>query len=131
MRFHLFQPIPSDARYHEVNSAGRSNFDWGNPHLDLTSWLQPEAAAGRVTDALDAEFFTHACTVEAGDLEALFAFANGVAPDAGRLLASYSRGRSGSVGDVALSDDGKAYACCSFGWAELPDGLAGRFKPVT
>ncbi|RYH07802.1 hypothetical protein [Tropicimonas sp. IMCC6043] len=126
MRYHLFQPILSDARYHEVNSAGRSNVDWSNPHLDLTSWLQPEAAAGRVTDALDAELFTHACTVETGDLEALFAFTNRVAPDAGRLLASQSRGRYGSVGD-----DGKAYACCSFGWAELPDSLAGRFKPVT
>ena len=128
MLYHVYKLQMSDAARNALNSAG----SWdahpeSKVYAELRHSLRSSDALPRsVMSAALMGMYHHGLTVQADNLEQVFAYDNG-APhgEVARVTPIYHcRGLpSLSVGDVVVCETG-VYVCASMGWAALPKEAA-------
>lgn len=108
--FHLFQFSLSNRAIRILEAS-----DWGsdNPEVKAfhkaTHLEQPELA-------IAGGYYKHVSDIQADTLDGAFDYGS-VGPEA--RITRHASMRSPSVGDVFLSDEGKAHFCMGVGWKEL------------
>ena len=128
LNFKVFQLILSDEMAKEANTKGFEGTAWGRTYLFLTTFPDEGDAERLIREAIDLNLYTHAWSVNARDLEQLFAVTNYAVQDPEEhIVWKRARTKSGSVGDVIMTDN-QAWLCMPFGWYELGLELRRHFE---
>ena len=126
MLYHVYKLQMSDAARNALNSAG----SWdAHPETKTYAALRHSLRDGdamphSVMSAALMGIYHHGLTVEADDLEQVFAYDNGAPFDTGAKAIYHCTGLpSLSVGDVVVCETG-VHVCASMGWSALPKEAA-------
>jgi len=127
--FKVFQVELPAAKADEVNAAGCwSKVTWGKAYLDLTNGFG-ELNLEMVLAAAEHDLIKHTMTIDAVELEEVFALGNGMG-DMSKVT-EHCRHKSMSVGDIAIREDSRGGGIvAAFGFEVLSEKEAKEFETV-
>lgn len=137
MKYHAYKLNLSDEVVDAVNAAGT----WGstaesNAYMRLSfAQHNDEELPIKVMCAALMGLYQHGLTVEADNVEAVFAYDNSPVPTSGVEPVYHRSGlRSLSVGDLVSCGDGEEtlfYVCCVSDWVKLPEDVNRALSTMT